>query len=70
MSSDIFSFANRSYAIVQLDLRFSGCDIATARIAKHLQMSVPSFSKEVLFVRPIDQHIDLVMRTHVHKGIY
>ena len=46
------------------------CDIATAHVAKHLQRSGPRFRKEVLVVRPIDQHINLVMGPQVHKGLY
>jgi hypothetical protein len=49
---------------------FSVCDIATAHVAKHLQRSGTSFSKEVLAVRPIDQHINWVMGPQVHKGLY
>ena len=49
---------------------FSVCDIATAHVAKHLQRSGPRFSKEVLVVRPIDQHINWFMVPQVHKGLY
>ena len=49
---------------------FSVCDIATAHVATRLQRSGPRFSKEVLVVRPIDQHINWVMVPQVHKGLY
>jgi hypothetical protein len=49
---------------------FSVYDIATSHVAKHLQRSSPRFSKEVLVVRPIDQHINWVMGPQVHKGLY
>jgi hypothetical protein len=49
---------------------YSVCDIATAHVAKHLQRSGPRFSKGVLVVRPIDQHINWVMGPQVHKGLY
>ena len=49
---------------------FSVYDIATSHVAKHLQRSSPRFSKEVLVVRPIDQHVNWVMGPQVHKGLY
>ena len=49
---------------------FSVCDIATAHIAKHSQKGGPSFRKVVLIVRPIDQHVDWVMESQVHEGLY
>jgi hypothetical protein len=67
----ILIFINFDWLLVRsLLYDFSVCEIANAHIAKHSQKGRPSFRKVVLIVWPIDKHINWVMESQVHEGLY